>query len=1169
MKFDPFTVQEGLPSSYVLDMKQDSQGYIWLAMQDGLVRYDGYDMKVYRPAMNKTSINYFIARSLIIDKNKSLWVALDGIGISRYNRLTNDFTQYAYPQEGPNKQVFVSHFEAADSEGNLWLIGHNISERKTGRSVLRFNTVSSRFETFDSYRQGTHYLDLGDEKTLYAGSGNRIWLGTDKGLYLFNRAKKLFSPVPVTTDTARPILINKIYEAPAEPGILWLSGQDAASGQYRIIRFDIKNEAFSNYADGASLPLLQKGGVVHMHEDKQHRLWFATSAGLIRFDHQTGSFDSYQPVDSVNRTDNRIEKIVEDQAGLLWLENKSLFLSFDPGKHQFQRYASNPEYLSGLSGDAASIFIDSTGLLWTHHAIGVIGKRNKLSGSFYIKTRNGDDTTGYPAGYTDKIMYAGDGAVFIVNKLGIYKWKPGSDQIKLVIKNTDPKNRSGEWVMVGRDSNFYFINRMHVEVYNTRTYKLSAYPLGFERTDKRPDYIYSAEQVTAIKQDHTGLIWIGTNDNGICAFNPAHHTYTWYTSFSNREGFNLQVEKRTIWVRDILEDKNGTIWIGTGGVDEKEGLFRVDRNTGKVVSPLKGSTSAVGDVLCLFEDKSGRLWVGTTHNGVYEFDRTSGRYVRHFDETNGLLFNHVRGISEDGSGSLWIASSRGLSCLQPASGKIKNYGLNDILPGSHNPIFRNALLYTNGLMILGLEDGIAWFDPKDLVPDPHLPIVHIEQIGSSNPRSASDSVTNRFTFGLQQLELPWNQNRISFRYVALHYVNPSQNKYAYFLEEYDKQWVQAGTQRSVTYTNLPPGTYTFRVRACNSDGVWNNRGDSFTFTILSPWWQRWWAWALYVAVAAGAVYAFTAFRARQLIKEKQLLEEGISQRTAQLSRANRELSEHQEQIIRQRDQLTQTVTELKATQQQLIQSEKLASLGELTAGIAHEIQNPLNFVNNFSEVSKELVDEMQAELKVGHPEEAEAIAGDIKQNLEKIHHHGKRADAIVKNMLQHSRNNSGERRPTDINALADEYLRLSYHGLRTKDKSFNAAMTTHFAQDLPKANVVPQDIGRVLLNLFSNAFYAVNKKRQTANADYKPEVTVSTAFRNGQVSIGVKDNGTGIPDAIKDKVLQPFFTTKPTGEGTGLGLSLSYDTVVKGHGGTLKIDSQEGAYTEFVITLPL
>jgi signal transduction histidine kinase len=287
------------------------------------------------------------------------------------------------------------------------------------------------------------------------------------------------------------------------------------------------------------------------------------------------------------------------------------------------------------------------------------------------------------------------------------------------------------------------------------------------------------------------------------------------------------------------------------------------------------------------------------------------------------------------------------------------------------------------------------------------------------------------------------------------------------------------------------------------------------------------------------------------------------------------------QLEKQKNEINQTLANLKLTQSQLIQSEKMASLGELTAGIAHEIQNPLNFVNNFSEVNRELLQEMNQEIEKGNLSEVKALAKDITENEEKINHHGKRADGIVKGMLQHSRGSSGVKGPTDINALCDEYLRLSYHGLRAKDKSFNAKFETDFDASLPKINVVPQDIGRVVLNLINNAFHActersrsaVNVKSQDlASLQFEPTVTVSTKHLSpaggGQgVEISVKDNGPGIPDHIKEKIFQPFFTTKPTGQGTGLGLSLSYD-IVKAHGGELKVESKIGEGSEFFIILP-
>ena len=293
-----------------------------------------------------------------------------------------------------------------------------------------------------------------------------------------------------------------------------------------------------------------------------------------------------------------------------------------------------------------------------------------------------------------------------------------------------------------------------------------------------------------------------------------------------------------------------------------------------------------------------------------------------------------------------------------------------------------------------------------------------------------------------------------------------------------------------------------------------------------------------------------------------------------LYRNNRHKQKVNNLLLLEKQKVETTLSELESTQAQLIQSEKMASLGELTAGIAHEIQNPLNFVNNFSEVNTELIEEAGQEMRKGNINEAELILNDIKANEEKINHHGKRADAIVKGMLQHSQMSTGQKELTDINKLADDYLRLSYQNFCAKDKSFNASLQTDFDDSIGKINIIPQDIERVLLNLYNNAFYAVNEKKKAENLKpkaenemYNPTVSIITKKISDKVFISVKDNGAGIPQKIIDKIFQPFFTTKPTGQGTGLGLSLAYD-IIKAHGGEIKVETKEGEGSEFIIKLP-
>ncbi len=450
------------------------------------------------------------------------------------------------------------------------------------------------------------------------------------------------------------------------------------------------------------------------------------------------------------------------------------------------------------------------------------------------------------------------------------------------------------------------------------------------------------------------------------------------------------------------------------------------------------------------------------------------------------------------------------------------------------------------MLYFGDQSGYYSLSPELLTSNPNPPQIVITQFRLQDQQSKAENINQPGSLltHSKDIILTHSQNAFSIDFAAIHYSSPENNKHLFMLENYDNDWRQSGSEHTAYYYNVPPGKYIFRVKAASSDGVWAE--NSIEITINPPWWRTWWAYCIYGLLLIPLVYGIHRFQKERII------------------RAERERSRAKE--LAQAKEIEKAYNELKSTQSQLIQSEKMASLGELTAGIAHEIQNPLNFVNNFSEVNKELVDELQQELKAGKIDDAISISNDIKENEEKINHHGKRADAIVKGMLQHSRSSSGVKEPTDINALADEYLRLSFHGLRAKDKTFNADFKTDFDDHIGKIDVIPQDIGRVLLNLYNNAFYAVTEKKKQWGEKYKPEVYVSTKRVNGKVEIVVKDNGNGIPQKSLDKIFQPFFTTKPTGQGTGLGLSLSYD-IIKAHGGDIKVETKEGEGAEFIIQL--
>jgi signal transduction histidine kinase len=725
-----------------------------------------------------------------------------------------------------------------------------------------------------------------------------------------------------------------------------------------------------------------------------------------------------------------------------------------------------------------------------------------------------------------------------------------------------------------------------------------------ENTNSFKRYFYNSKEVNNcifIFPDKQNRLWLSILNKGVYVLDK--NTGKTIKSYLPDDKNPLALSCNKIDV--FYQDSRGIIWLANnlgGGVANKFGLYRLNQNEEGFIHylPISGDSSSISNdrISLLTEDEKKRLWIGTNvglniydyehnrftryvnlciagyaknkkeqllfglyvGNGLVSVDPVSGK-KEFYGEEKGLLHNDLYGNRSDGRipiddlGRLWLPNQRGLSVFDPLNKSFANYFEKDGFQTYTGRYF--TLKTSNGDIWIGGVNGLNHIVPANLLKkDTTLPSIVITQvtINDSIYSKPDGTIFKKSVAYTNDFKLEYWQKDISFDFMALHFLRSEDNQYCWKLENYDKDWTAPSKVRKASYTNLSPGKYIFRIKASNADGIWNEEGISITMIILPPWWKTWWAYLIYIFLFLGALRIFSKWRERKLIDENEILEARVKERT---------------------NSLNTTLENLKSTQSQLVQSEKMASLGELTAGIAHEIQNPLNFVNNFSEVNTELIEELQQELKTGNAEEAIVISNEIKANEQKINHHGKRADAIVKGMLQHSNNSSGMKEPTDINALADEYLRLAYHGLRAKDKSFNATLHTDFDESIGKIEIIPQDIGRVILNLITNAFFVVDEKKKSGIENYEPTVSVSTKKMGAKILICVKDNGNGIPSKVLDKIFQPFFTTKPTGQGTGLGLSLSYD-IVKAHGGEIKVNtkvneglSNEESGTEFTIQLPI
>jgi signal transduction histidine kinase len=506
-------------------------------------------------------------------------------------------------------------------------------------------------------------------------------------------------------------------------------------------------------------------------------------------------------------------------------------------------------------------------------------------------------------------------------------------------------------------------------------------------------------------------------------------------------------------------------------------------------------------------------------------------------------------INSDEEGNLWIGTEIGLVKQNPESKETILYGYDRGLQGydfSSNANYRGP----SGKLYFWGNGGINIFDPLEIKENPFPPQMAVRELRLDDVSVTKHYYSSDTNLYLNPIIINPDVTVISIDIAPIHFGLAKPNDYQFQLIGFDENWRTGHGE--ITYTNLAPGNYSLKVKGKNLDGIWSDEMTMLSFNVLPPWWRTRWAYFGYILLFGFVLYGLARWQ------------------KARITRKEKEKSLQKE--LAQAKEIEKAYSELKATQTQLIHSEKMASLGELTAGIAHEIQNPLNFVNNFSEISSEMTDEIEEELEDGEIIEARKILKDLKSNLDKITHHGQRADNIVKNMLMHSRSQSGEKMPVDINAMAEEYIRLAYHGMRAKHSEFNADLKVFLDEKIPIMDLVPQDISRVLLNLITNALQAVYEKKKTLENGYVPTVALGTKYVQNEssklVEITISDNGPGIPMELEEKIFQPFFTTKPTGEGTGLGLSLAYD-IVKANGGEILVDSDSMTGSIFKIILPV
>ena len=843
--------------------------------------------------------------------------------------------------------------------------------------------------------------------------------------------------------------------------------------------------------------------------DSRNRIWLASNRGVFAWNGQ--SIEAYPGMESVQSLPVTAfigqKWILEDHQGGIWVVLFSNIAYLPPGS---DRFVFPPEGHPLRSLQVTSVMKDREGNIWFSTQSGLA----RLSPNLF-KTYSAEQ--GLVTPQVEAVMPV-DSQKYLISTLngGLIS----NDRGHLV----PFKFKEDAW-------NDLRSNCYHMFMDSKGVRWICGRPGIFKITNDQELWLARNTPVRYGFEDKQGKLWFGVYYKGIGSLNPDGDL-----EFLQFDSINF--ESTTVSTIRRFDDGG---WLVTSF---NQGVMLIDAAGQLVTLQDDQGLSSTGS-FDSYQEEDGTLWI-PTQSGLY---RLRDGVVGRLGPESGLPALAVFDFIPDKNGYVWLPSNFGIirasriELNEYLDGKSKHidWRLFDEGDGMHTRSCtgaRHSAVMPDGTILVPTLDGVVEIDPDRMITNKLPPPVVIHQ----------------FLWDNQDIDLtestvlePGN-HRFLFGYSGLSFKAPEKVKFRFRLIGYDEDWIEASSDRRAIYTSLPFGAYTFQVIAANNDGVWNEEGDTYSFTILRPWWRTWWAYVLY-----GLALILSLAGLIQIQKKRLIANQERESRKKEL--------EHAREIQKAFSELETAHQNLKSTQSQLIQSEKMASLGELTAGIAHEIQNPLNFVNNFSEINQELSQELEEELMAGRISDALSLSKDIKENSEKINQHGKRADGIVKSMLQHSRTSTGEKELTDINALCDEYLRLAYHGLRAKNKNFNADFNTEFDTDLPKIQVIPQDIGRVLLNIINNGFQAVQGVKN-------PTLSIATKHSGSQIEIRIADNGHGIPDNIKDKIFQPFFTTKPTGQGTGLGLSLAYD-IVKAHGGVVQVETAKDEGTAFIIHLPV
>ncbi len=1151
LPFTHYTTDSGrisLPSAAVYKIYQDRPGYVWMAVfSSGLVRYDGTSPELYTVEDGLRDLDVW---GVLEDSSGRLWVA---------------------------------------SNAGLTVSEEPLSAYEHGRRI-RFTALFDSIPLLDE-RVSPHSVDASLDGMVWAGTARngvvRYRSDADGNAGVDTFATPIETSLAATTENA-PVLALAVRRDSS----IWIAAENGG-----LLRMEPGRSVFTRAVDQVDL---DGENVGVLHEDESGTLWAGTQEGrVLRIAGRPGDL-TIEPVGP--RLGAGVTSIAVSDDGTLWTATEgSGVLQGDLSAGSFRKVARANGLLSEI---VHHVMQDDEGNIWFAQSGGVSKLRADYAAieNYSPRSHSGERPV-LPASGVGSVLSSdlpdepcliwaatSEGGVACIDTHGTSDFLQEADGLRSNWVNAVHRDGSGRiWMGTIRGMNGVSFNGEPLPSFGAESNVELSGRIGRMRgyTSLTILSIASADISMDIGETHTTeAVWfagirhlIGLVEN------------EWYV-FSSASGLPPSV------LNTVTTDGSGHLWIGT----RDRGLYRsteplsaaalrawqhdeidIDGESfGRMITrPIfeqvwSAETGApsnnVGPLLWMDD----LLWVGTP-NGLAVLDGDSAALSTLLTRRDGLGADNVTSMTfSPSSGTLWIGTNQGLAEVDPETREVvRTVTQDDGLIDNEVWMYGSVHAGSDGAIYYGTAKGLAIYRPDLDVPNRIPPRVHLRNVAF--PRSDHSHF------------------EASFEYSALSYANEMAVRYKTRLRGYDRDWSPETGDVKIRYTSLPAfltaRTYTLEVLARNEDGLWSQEPLAYSFAVPPPLRLRWWAFAVYLALFTAGALAFVRLHRSQVVKkEQEKVREREMELTAEAAVARSEAAEAQTRALEAENErkalelekarelheayreLQQAHVHLKTTQAQLVQQEKLASLGQLTAGIAHEIKNPLNFVNNFAQLTDELAAELSEALSAGIDRgEVETIIGDLRLNTAKIREHGQRADGIVRGMMEHARGGDGKRERIQLNQLVDEYVSLAYHGMRSQLSDLSVDIARSYTDEDVEVEVAAQDIGRVLINLLTNALYAVRERslRSNGSGGYVPRVSIETSRVDGGVEIRVADNGPGIPPKVQEKIFEPFFTTKPAGSGTGLGLSLAYEIIAHGHGGTLTLSSLEGEGAAFIVRLPL